>query len=405
MTIHDVALAEAWAMRADALETLLSIAGRANEVTPEALEAYRTKFHEKGAGLRIRDDVAILDFAGPMFKKANLFQAMSGAMSYQTMATDVQLALDDPKVNAIIGLFDTPGGTVNGCDELAASIFAARGKKPMVAFVSGQMCSAGYWLGTAFDKIVMSDASIVGSIGVILGIEDRTVADERRGVKTVEFVSSRAPGKRPDYDTDAGKALIQRRVDDLEAVFIAAVARHRGIDAATVIKDFGAGGVEIGANAVKLKMADELGSFESVFASLTQRGPRRSTKPTGARSMANEPGASGDEKTFTQAELDKAVADGIAAHEARRTKILGSEEGKANPKLAASLAGQVGLTAEAAIAILKDAGPAATEKSEADAAKDFKNKKKEGDGLAFASEAGDQEVAFDWDAAFGRSKK
>ncbi|WEJ60230.1 S49 family peptidase [Devosia sp. FJ2-5-3] len=404
MSIYDVALAEAWAMRADALESLLAIAGRTNEVTPEALEAYRTKFHEKGAGLRIRDDVAIIDFAGPMFKKANLFQAMSGATSYATMATDFQTALDDPKISGIIGLFDTPGGTVNGCDELAASIFAARGAKPMVAYVSGQMCSAGYWLGTAFGKVVMSDASIVGSIGVILGIEDRTVADERRGVKTVEFVSSKAPGKRPDYDTDEGKALIQRRVDELEAVFIAAVAKHRGIDEATVIKDFGAGGVEIGANAVKLKMADAVGSFESVFADLTQRGSRRTTKPTGARSMANDPGASGEEKTYTKAELDKAVADGIASYQTRQTAILGSDEGKANPKLAASLAAQLGLTAEAAIAILKDAGPAAVEKTDAQKAEDFKNQKKQGDGLAFAGEAGEQEVAFDWDDAFGRKK-
>lgn len=404
MSIYDVALAEAWAMRADALESLLAIAGRTNEVTPEALEAYRTKFHEKGAGLRIRDDVAIIDFAGPMFKKANLFQAMSGATSYATMATDFQTALDDPKISGIIGLFDTPGGTVNGCDELAASIFAARGTKPMVAYVSGQMCSAGYWLGTAFDKVVMSDASIVGSIGVILGIEDRTVADERRGVKTVEFVSSKAPGKRPDYDTDEGKALIQRRVDELEAVFIAAVAKHRGIDEATVIKDFGAGGVEIGANAVKLKMADAVGSFESVFADLTQRGSRRTTKPTGARSMANDPGASGEEKTYTKAELDKAVADGIASYQTRQTAILGSDEGKANPKLAASLAAQLGLTAEAAIAILKDAGSAAADKTDAQKAEDFKNQKKQGDGLAFAGEAGEQEVAFDWDDAFGRKK-
>lgn len=402
MSIYDVALAEAWAMRADALETLLSVAGRTNEVTPEALEAYRTKFHEQGAGLRVRDDVAILDFAGPMFKKANLFQAMSGAMSYQTMATDLQLALDDSKIAGIIGLFDTPGGTVSGCDELASAVFSARGKKPMVAYVSGQMCSAGYWIGTAFDKVVISDASMVGSIGVILGIEDRSVADERRGVKTVEFVSSKAPGKRPDYDTDEGKALIQRRVDEIEAVFIAAVAKHRGVDEATVIKDFGAGGVEIGANAVKLKMADEVGSFESVFASLTQRGPRRSTKPRGATSMATEPGASGDDKTFTKAELDAAVTKGIAEYQARQTAILGSAEGKANPKLAASLAAQPSLSADAAIAILKDAGPAAAEKTDAEKAKDFKEQKKADDGLSFAGETGDKEVAFDWDAAFGR---
>lgn len=406
MAIFDIALAEAWAMREDALDNLLSIANRANEVTPEALEAYRAEYAKKGEALRIRDDVAILDMSGPLFKRANLFQAMSGATSYATMARDFQLAQDDDKVAGILLNMDTPGGTVNGCDELASAIFAARGKKPVIAYVSGQACSAGYWLATAADKIIMSDASIVGSIGVILGIEDRTVADERRGVKTIEFVSSRAPGKRPDYDSDAGKALIQRRVDELEAVFIAAVAKHRGIDEATVIKDFGAGGVEIGANAVKLKMADELGSFESAFAQLTQRGKtRRTTKPTGDRSMATETGASGDDKTFTKAELDKAVSDGIASYQARQTAILTSEEGKANPKLAATLAATPTLTADAAIAILKDAGPAVAEKTPAEKAEEFKNKKTGADGLSFASETGDaSDVAVDWDDAFGITK-
>lgn len=406
MAIFDIALAEAWAMRPDALENLLAIADRSHEISPEALEAYKAEYAKRGEVLRIRDDVAILDFAGPMFKKANLFQAISGATSYSVLARDLQVALDDDRVAGIIGLFDTPGGAVNGCDELASAIFAARGRKPMVACVSGQCASAGIWLASAFDRIVVSDASIVGSVGVVLGIEDRKVADERAGRRVIEFVSSRAPGKRPNYDTDEGRALIQRRVDDLEAVFIAALAKHRGVDEAKVIKDFGAGGVEIGANAVKLGMADSVGSFESVFSELTQSGKaRRKTQPKGAISMANEPGAPG-EKTYTQAELDKAVADGIAASQARLSAILDSDEGKANPGLANHLARNTTLAATDAVATLKAAGPAAKDKQPDDKGKDFTQRKVEADGLAFAGEAGDKpEASVDWDSAFGKAGK
>lgn len=405
MAIFDIALAEAWAMRPDALENLLAIADRAHDVTPEALEAYRAEYAKNGERYRVRDDVVIIDMAGPLFKKANLFQAMSGATSYSVMARDFQTALDDDKVAGILLNMDTPGGTVNGCDELATAIFQARGKKPIIAYVSGQACSAGYWLATAADKVILSEASEVGSIGVLLGLVDTKDAEAKSGKRTIEFVSSKAPNKRPDYDTDEGRAVYQRRADNLGELFINTIAKHRGISAETVTKDFGAGGVEIGANAVKLGMADEVGTFETAFAQLTKGGPRRSTKPKGDRSMANETGASGDEKTFTKAELDTAVSAGIASYQARQLAITGSDEGKANPKLAASLAAKPNLSAEDAIAILKDAGPAAVEKTAAEKAEEFKKTKIEGDGLSFASEVGDQDaVAVDWDDAFGIKK-
>lgn len=394
MAIFDIALAEAWAMRPDALENLLAIADRANEVTPEALEAYRAEYAKNGERYRIREDVAIIDMAGPLFKKANLFQAMSGASSYAVMARDFQAALDNDKVSGILLNMDTPGGTVNGCDELATAIFSARGKKPIVAYVSGQACSAGYWLATAADRVILSEASEVGSIGVLLGIVDTKDAEAKSGKRTIEFVSSKAPNKRPDYDTDEGRAVYQRRADNLGELFISTIAKHRGISAETVTKDFGAGGVEIGANAVKLGMADEVGTFETAFAQLTQRGKsRRSTKPKGASSMANEPGATGDEPIFTQAQVDKAIADGVAAHQARVTAITTSEEGKANPALAAHFANSTKLTAEEAIASLKAAGPAAKEKTAEEKAAEFKKAKTEGDGLSFAEEAGDKSAA------------
>lgn len=385
MAIFDIALAEAWAMRPDALENLLAIADRANEVTPEALEAYRAEHAKRGEQLRKRGNVTILDFAGPMFKKANLFQAMSGATSYQSIAYQLREALDAG--SPIIGLFDTPGGTVAGCDELAADIFKARGTVPMIAVVSGQCCSAGFWLGTAFDEIVVSEASEVGSIGVILGLVDTKEADAKAGKRTIEFVSSKAPNKRPDYDTDEGRAVYQRRADQLGELFINTVARHRNVDPAIVAKDFGAGGVEIGQTAVDLKMADRIGSFEEVLADLQSRGTRRTTKPKGVRSMASETGATGDETTYTKADIDKAVSEAITAHETRRSAILDSEEGKANPKLAASLAARLSLSAADAIAILKDAGPAKT--GAKDAADQFLADKENQSTVGFSEPAGD----------------
>jgi len=272
MRAYDSAMSASWAMLPEAIEQLLEIAARENDPTPEALEAYRAARADNGERLGIRGNVGILYAKGPMFKGANLMTAFSGATSYEMLRRDLQVALETPAIEAIMLHIDSPGGEVSGCDELAASIFQARGKKPITAFVSGQGTSAAYWLGAAADRIVVSESAMVGSIGVVLGITDRTKADERAGIARLEFVSSQSPGKRPDHSTDAGRARVQKLVDDLGDVFVSAVAKYRGVSKTTVVTEFGQGGVEIGANAVKRKMADEVGQFEATLRALSARG-------------------------------------------------------------------------------------------------------------------------------------
>lgn len=275
MRAYDAAMAASWAMLPEAIEQLIEIAARENDPTPEALEAYRAARADNGERLTVRGNVGILSAKGPMFKGANLMTAFSGATSYETLRRDLQVALDDPSIQAIMLRVDSPGGEVNGCDELAAAIYDARTKKPTAAFISGQGASGGYWLASAAEKITVSDSAMVGSIGVVLGITDRKKADERSGISRLEFVSSQSPGKRPDIETDAGKAKVQKLVDDLGTVFVNAVAKYRGVTADDVVKNFGAGGLEVGANAVAHGMADEVGQFEAALARLSQRGKNR----------------------------------------------------------------------------------------------------------------------------------
>ena len=64
--------------------------------------------------------------------------------------------------------------------------------------------------------------------------------------------------KRPDLATDDGRAVVQSTVDAIEDVFIAAIARGRGVSEAIVRSDFGQGGTMVGGPAVKARMADRV---------------------------------------------------------------------------------------------------------------------------------------------------
>ena len=79
--------------------------------------------------------------------------------------------------------------------------------------------------------------------------------------KTIEIVSSQSPNKRPDISTEEGRAKIQARVDELAEVFIAKVARNRGITAVDVVKNFGAGDVSVGQYAVRKRYSRNFGYY------------------------------------------------------------------------------------------------------------------------------------------------
>lgn len=347
MKFLDLVVSQPWALLEERAQEYLAVINGGDEPKPEVLEAYRAKSAARGERLQIRDGVGILNVEGPLFKKANLMVELCGATSYEILRRDLQTALDDPSISSILLNVDSPGGEANGCDELASAIYAARGVKPITAYVSGTAASGGYWIASAAERVVVSDLALLGSIGVVLGVQDRSAADERRGVRTIQFVSSQSPGKRPDVNTDEGKGQVQTMVDDLAEVFISAVAKHRGVSAEDVISKFGAGGVKVGAKAVAAGMADEVGQFEAVLASLIPSGMGRfSNRSKGTFVMT-------DQTTGPTAE--EIAAKAKTSERARIKAIVSSDEGKALPALAGHLAFDTETEAEAAVKLLATA--------------------------------------------------
>lgn len=261
MKFWNHATGDPWAITESALNNILTIASRENE-SIEAVSARLGRELDNSYVSEIRDGVAIIPVIGPLFRYANLFTAISGASSYEILAKDFMAALEDPEVKGIVLDIDSPGGEVNGCAELASMIFEARGTKPIIAYASGDAASGAYWIASACDEVIVSETSSLGSIGVV------AVYRGAKGENTVEIVSSQSPYKRLDPDSDEGKARLQSRTDDLAAVFIESISRHRGVDPPTVIRDFGGGDVFIGKHAVTHGLADKVGSLEKTISNI-----------------------------------------------------------------------------------------------------------------------------------------
>ncbi len=285
----DLIGAAPWLIQPSTLETLLAIAARANE-GPEAVAARLGRPLDNSRTVSVRDGVALIPVTGPIFRRANLFTEISGATSVEILATDLATAAADPTVRAIVLDIDSPGGQATGISELAGQIRAIdRTAKPVTAYVDGMAASAAYWLASAAGRIVTSDTGLLGSIGVV-----GTYKAEKDA--PIKIISSVSPLKQATPDTEAGRAEMQRVIDELGTLFVSAVATNRATSPERVITDFGRGGVLVGAEAVKVGMADAVGTLESLLSSLSEPRPRQGTPGHSARQPVSSP-----EKPMTDA--------------------------------------------------------------------------------------------------------
>ncbi|HNS45506.1 MAG TPA: S49 family peptidase [Alphaproteobacteria bacterium] len=339
MRIWNRIAGEPWAITETALHTILEIAARENE-SPQAVAAKLGRNLQNTYSVMERDGVAVIPVTGPLFRYANLFTMISGASSYELIARDFTTALESPQIKGIILDIDSPGGEVNGVSELSNMVFAARGKKPVVAYASGDAASGAYWIASAADEIVVSETSALGSIGVVGMYQGKS----GKSAEAVEIVSSQSPHKRLDPTTDDGRSRLQTRIDSMADVFIETIARNRNVSAENVQNHYGGGDVMIGAKAVSAGLADRVGSLEGLIAELSS--PQKSPLTEGFFNAQNQPSSTQEKKPMDIETLKKdhpdlvatLMREGASAEKKRLDDIIGSEEAKGREKLAKEMA-------------------------------------------------------------------
>jgi len=306
-----------------------------------------------------REGTAVLSIEGPLVRHAGLFSRVSGLTSVQHLALDFQSALDDPAVARILLNVNSPGGEVDGINEFADMIRAGSERKPVTAYVGGLAGSAAYWLASAAQKIVANESAQLGSIGVIASILDARGAQERQGVKRHEIISSQSPRKAMDPATEGGRAQIQSMVDSLADLFIEKVAAFRDTTTAKVMRDFGQGGMMSARAAITMGLADSLGSYEGLLATMgTDAAPARITVAAAAPAAQLDeemddpecdcpPGTPPGECDCQDNEEEEATME-----RQRIAAILNCEEARGREQTAQALALETNLTPEEARKVL-----------------------------------------------------
>lgn len=191
-----------------------------------------------------------------------------------TIKRALEQATDDPRVKAIVLHINSPGGEVTASDILYAAVKAAAKKKPVVVYMDSMAASGGYYISCGATKIVASETTLTGSIGVIMESMSYHGLFEKVGLGTNTFASGAfkdtLSGARPMRDDE--KAYVQNLVAQMYDRFVGIVADARKIDKNTLKSTVADGRVLLGNEALKAKLVDQIGYIEDAYALARQLG-------------------------------------------------------------------------------------------------------------------------------------
>jgi len=221
----------------------------------------------------LQGGVAIIPIDGVLTKRASWLSTLCGMTSMEMVGQDLQAALADERVQSIVLLFDSPGGTVDGTVPLADQVRAARDVKPVVALADGCCCSAAYWIASAAEKIYLTDSTtVVGSIGVVTTHTDLSGQEAAAGKKTTEITAGKYKRIASNYAplSAEGQATIQADLDQIYSTFVDAVAENRGVSVETVLTQMADGRVFRGQQAIDAGLVDGVSTLAGLVSQLSQ---------------------------------------------------------------------------------------------------------------------------------------
>ena len=194
-------------------------------------------------------------------------------LSPQPVVGQLKKLAEDSSIKAIILHVNSPGGGVAASEEIYREVKRIREekKKRVVVSIETVGASGAYYIASASNKIYADNGSIVGSIGVIAewgNYGDLLKWAKLKSIvfKTGEFKDTGNPAR--DL-TPAEQAYMQSLIDNMFGQFVKAVADGRGMKFDDV-KAIANGKVWTGAQALDMKLIDNVGDFEAAVKDTAQ---------------------------------------------------------------------------------------------------------------------------------------
>lgn len=312
--------------------------------------------------------VAIIPVSGTLINRFG--ESWGYVTGYNFIRRQMNQALADDDVEAIVFDLNSYGGMVAGCFELSDDIHEARGQKPMIGVIDSNCYSACYAIGSALDRLYITPSGGAGSVGVMTMHVDMSGMLDNVGfnVTLIHAGKNKVDGHPFAALPDSVKADIQAGVDKTYGTFVSTVARNRNLDEG-VVRNTEAR-IYRAEEAVSLGLVDAIATpavavqtlFSELSGSNSQEENAMNVKTT------QKPGGVADDTQAEIVDTEKVEAGARTSERERISAIMSCEEAEGRSSLASHLALKTDTSPDAAKAILAASPKEAAEKVDAPAA-------------------------------------
>jgi protease-4 len=175
---------------------------------------------------------------------------------------------DNENIKAVVLRVNSPGGSAFASEVIWQAIQQLKSKKPVIVSFGEVAASGGYYISCGADYIFTDHNTITGSIGVfgmlpnIQNLMQKDLGLYTDTVKTntyADFMSVLRPVQNREYE------VIMHSIEKVYNTFLKRVSEGRKLDI-NYVDNIGQGRVWSGKDAVKLKLADAIGTLEDAIA-------------------------------------------------------------------------------------------------------------------------------------------
>lgn len=172
----------------------------------------------------------------------------------------VEQAIKDRSIKAVLLYVNSPGGTVSASEKLFYEIEKLAHKKTVVAYVEGYGASGAYMIMLPSRKIIASESSLVGSIGVYSVIMNYKGLLDKLGIKVYTFKSGRLKDVGSPYRNMSAedKRIYSSIIQEFFSVFKNRVLKYRNITDQEVFT----GRPYTSKEAKKVGLIDDIGTYD-----------------------------------------------------------------------------------------------------------------------------------------------
>lgn len=179
--------------------------------------------------------------------------------SFENIVPQIDSAIQDETVKAILFVINSPGGEVLASDDLYKEVKAASEIKPIYVYSENVLASGAYWVAIAANEIIVHPFNTSGSIGVFSETISFDGLLENLGIEIERVPSTNSELK---LSEDASR---QSQIEVLDLIydrFVELIAEERGISESDLRNNIAKGQVFSSNRAKELNLIDEIGDFE-----------------------------------------------------------------------------------------------------------------------------------------------